>query len=46
MGENVKFDSLEANYDFQVVDTLQEVIQKLVEENNVRVMAGYTWDKT
>lgn len=36
--------TLEGDYDFQIVSTPQELIQKVVGERNGRVMAGYAWD--
>ncbi|MFD1928860.1 DNA/RNA helicase domain-containing protein [Sporosarcina siberiensis] len=35
---------LEGDYDFQVVDTPQELIRKVIDEQNGRVMAGYAWE--
>lgn len=36
--------ALEGDFDFRVVDTPQELIQKVISEQNGRVMAGYAWD--
>ena len=44
LNENETVIPLEGDYDFQVVDTPQELIRKVVDEQNGRVMAGYAWD--
>jgi len=44
LNENEMLTPLEGDYDFQVVDTPQELIQKVVDDKNGRVMAGYAWD--
>lgn len=44
LNENETEILLEGDYDFQVVDTPQELIRKVVDEQNVRVMAGYAWE--